>query len=201
MKLIIIDGSDQNDPCRNYVKSLASEKTIVALCNYNIGHGRGMDAAIRMCKTQFALIFDSDTEFVKSPVEEMLNMMEEDTLGVGYMEKTAFDGYEYGAKPQHKNQGYMYMMHPFFHLLQVPEYFKYHPYVHHGAPCYKTALDVHNRGLTDKVYKRFPGLGHTAGKGWCWNPVPPVWIIHNTAGTRKERVKRGKSEIEPGWEY
>lgn len=201
MQLIIIDGSDHNDLCRAYVRTIADEKTTVALCEYNIGHGRGMDMAIRMCKTEFALIFDSDIEFVKSPVAQMLDMMEEDTLGVGYMEKSGLDGYEYGAKPHHKSQPFMYMMHPFFHLLQVSEYFKYYPYVQHGAPCYKQALDVHRRGLTDKVYKRFPGLGHTAGKGWCWEPVPGEWIIHNTAGTRKERVKRGKTEIEGGWDY
>jgi hypothetical protein len=201
MQLIIIDGSDEGDPCREYVRDLASNITTVALCDSNIGHGRGMDTAIKMCNTRFALIFDSDIEFVKSPVQGMLDMMEEDTLGVGYMEKTGFDGYEYGAKAHHATQGFMYMMHPYFHLIQVSEYFKYHPYVHHGAPCYKTALDIHNQGLTDKVYKRFPGLGHTAGKGWCWSPVPGEWIIHNTAGTRRERTRRGKQEIEQGWQY
>ena len=200
MKLIILDGSDVNDPCCSYVCSLASNITTVGVYGYNIGHGRGMNAGIKMVKTKFALIFDSDIIFVKSPVRGMLGMMENDTLGVGYLEKTGFDGYEYGAKAHHKTQGFMYMMHPYFHLIQVSEYFKYHPYIHHGAPCFKTALDVHNRGLTDKVYKRFPGLGHTAGKGWCWEPVPGEWIMHETAGTRKDRVRKGKKEIEQGWE-
>jgi len=201
MQIIIIDGSTPDDPCFSYVRTLASDVTTVGQAGYNIGHGKGMDTAIRMCKTNFALIFDSDIVMLKSPVQLMLNMMEDDTLGVGYMEKTGFDGYEYGAKPHHKIQGFMYMMHPFFHMIQIKEYFKYHPYVHHGAPCYKTALDVHNKGLTDKVYKILPGLGHTHGKGWCWSPVPGEWIRHDTAGTRKDRVRRGKQEIEPGWEY
>jgi len=200
MPIIIIDGSDASDPCYKYVCSLASNITTVAVAGYNIGHGRGMDIAIRMCKTRFALIFDSDIEMVKSPVEQMLAMMESDTYAVGYMEKTGFDGYEYGAHPHHKNEGFMWMMHPFFHLLQVSEYFKYHPYIHHGAPCFKTALDIHNHGLTDKILKRFPGLGHTAGKGWCWTAVPGEWVIHNTAGTRRDRASKGKSEIEGIWE-
>jgi hypothetical protein len=131
----------------------------------------------------------------------MLDMMEPDTYGVGYTEKSAYDGYEYGAKPQHKGQPFMYMMHPFFHLLQVSEYFKFHPYVQHGAPCYKAALDIHRRGLTSKIIKILPGLGHTAGKGWCWEPVPGEYVIHNTAGTRKDRVRKGKPEIEEGWDY
>lgn len=200
MPIIIIDGSDETDPCREYVRSLASDITTVGLATGNIGHGKGMDAAIRMCKTRFALIFDSDIIMKKSPVQAMLDMMDPETYAVGYMEKTGFDGFEYGAKPHHKRQGFMWMMHPFFHLLQVENYFKFHPYVHHGAPCFKAALDIHQKGLTDKVLKKFPGLGHTHGKGWCWTPVPGEWIIHDTAGTRKDRVRRGKQEIEPGWE-
>lgn len=200
MQLIIIDGSDKDDSCYSYVISLASELTTVGICGYNIGHGRGMNAAIGMCRTRFALIFDSDIVFIKSPVQLMLDMMEEDTYGVGYIEKSGFDGYEYGAHPHHKNQGFMYMLHPFFHLLQISEYYKFHPYIHHGAPCFKAALDIHNHGLTDKVIKVFPGLGHTHGQGWCWSAVPGEWILHDTAGTRNDRVKRGKPEIEGIWE-
>ena len=94
----------------------------------------------------------------------------------------------------------MYMLHPFFHLLQISEYYKFAPYVHHGAPCFKAARDIHLKGLTDKIIKRFPGLGHTHGKGFVWSAVPGEWIKHDTAGTRKSRVKRGKQEIEQGWE-
>jgi len=200
MQMIIIDGSDQTDPCYSYVTSLASDLTTVGVCGYNIGHGRGMDAAIRMCRTRFALIFDSDIVFLKSPVQLMLDMMEPDTYGVGYIEKTGFDGYEYGAHPHHKNEGFMYMLHPYFHLLQISEYYKFHPYVHHGAPCFKAALDIHNKGLTNKIIKVFPGLGHTHGKGWVWSAVPGEWILHDTAGTRKDRVSRGKPEIEGQWQ-
>jgi hypothetical protein len=200
MKLIIIDGSDRNDPCFSYASSLASDITTVGVCGFNIGHGRGMDAGIRMCGTRFALIFDSDIVFLKTPVQTMLDMMEEDTYGVGYVEKTGFDGYEYGAHPHHKDQGFMYMLHPFFHLLQISEYFKFHKYVHHGAPCFKAALDIHNHGLTNKIIKVLPGLGHTHGKGWCWSAVPGEWILHDTAGTRHDRASKGKSEIEGVWE-
>jgi len=200
MQMIIIDGSDQGDPCREYIKSLSSDITTVGLSPTNIGHGRGMDAAIRMCKTDFALIFDSDIEMIKSPLDLMLSMVEPDTYGVGYVEKTGYDGFEYGSKPWHKNQGYMMMLHPFFHLLQVKEYFSYHPYTHHGAPCFKTALDIHRKGLTEKVIKILPGLGHTSGKGWTWDAVKPLWVIHETAGTRKMRRKKGLDEIEQGWD-
>ena len=200
MQMIIFDGSNSNDPCCSYVCSLASDITTVGVYGYNIGHGRGMDAAIRMVKTRFALIFDSDVVFHKSPVEKMLNLMEEDTYGIGYLEKTGYDGFEYGAKPHHKNEGFMYMLHPYFHLLNVRNYFKYHPYVHHGAPCFKAALDIHRRGLTGKIIKEFPGLGHSSGKGWVWTGEPREYIEHHPAGTRTIRRNKGFPEIEGQWE-
>lgn len=200
MPLIIVDGSDRTDPCYEYACSLASDITTVAVANYNIGHGRGMDAAIRMCKTRFALIFDSDIEMLKSPVEAMLAMMSPDTYGVGYLEKTGYDGYEYGAQPHHRHQGFMYMLHPYFQLLQVSEYHKFHPYVHHGAPCFKAALDIHTKGLTAQIIKEFPGLGHSSGKGWCWTGAPREFIRHDPAGTRHARSAKGLPEIEGRWE-
>jgi len=182
------------------VKSLQSPITQVECYNKNIGHGRGMDAGIRMIKTRFALIFDSDIVMLKSPVEQMLTMMEDDTYGVGYLEKTGFDGFEYGSKPHHANQGYMMMLHPYFHLLQVKEYYKFFPYTQHGAPCYKAALDIHRRGLTSKIIKEFPGLGHSSGKGWNWVGEPREFIQHDTAGTRMIRRRKGLPEIDPNWD-
>jgi glycosyltransferase involved in cell wall biosynthesis len=200
MMIIIIDGSDPNDPCRKYVESLASDKTIVGLSPYNIGHGRGMNTGIRMCETRFALIFDSDIIMIKSPVQQMLDMMENDTYGVGYLEKTAYDGFEYGAKPEHKGKPFMMMLHPFFHLLQIKNYYKFHPYTHHGAPCYKAALDIHRHGLINKIIKVFPGIHHTSGKGWNWTGKPSEWIQHDTAGTRNLRRAKGQPEIDQGWD-
>jgi hypothetical protein len=201
MPLIIIDGSDHNDPCRAYVISLASDITQVGLADRNIGHGRGMHAAIQLVTTRFALIFDSDVEFIDSPVRQMLDMMEDDTYAVGYMEKSYYNGFEYGSQPANDQSKWMMMMHPFFHLLQVSEYWKFPPYVHHGAPCFKSSLAIHRAGLTDKILKQFPGLGHTSGQGFTWRSVPPVYIRHDTAGTRNENARRGKHEVPDPWEY
>jgi GT2 family glycosyltransferase len=200
MLIIIVDGSDPADECRAYVESLTSPYTMLILCQNNIGHGRGMDLALRQVKTKYALVFDSDIVMIKSSVQQMLDMMEPDTYGVGYTEKTDMGGYEWGARPEHAADGFMYMLHPFFHLLQVSEYFKFHPYVHHGAPCFLAARDIHRQGLTDKIIKVLPGLGHTSGKGWCWSPVAPLWVIHNTAGTRNSRRNKGLSETVPDWQ-
>jgi hypothetical protein len=203
MQIIIIDGSPVGDPCYNYVSSLASDITTVVLCGYNIGHGRGMDLGIRMVKTKFVLIFDSDIVMDKSPVEKMLAMMEEDTYGVGYLERTGLDGFEYGAQPHHAGQEMMMMLHPYFHLLQVSEYFKFHRYVHHGAPCFLAALDIHRKGLTSNIIKEFPGLGHSSGKGWCWTGEPREYIQHlhaRNGGTCEAKRLKGLPQIEGNWE-
>jgi hypothetical protein len=201
MLIIIVDGSDPSDPCRAYVESLTSPYTMLILAGYNIGHGRGMDLAIRQVKTKYALIFDSDIEMLKSPVEGMLALMESDTYGVGYTEPTGEDGFEYGAHPHHKNEKVTRYLHPYFQLLQVSEYFKFPPYVHHGAPCVHTMTAIKKAGLSDKILKEFPGLGHSSSAGWNWTGSPKEWILHDTRGTRDVRTKKRLPEIEGGWDY
>lgn len=180
MSLIIIDGSDPNNPCASYVKSLASDKTTVISAGKNIGHGRGMCKGIEMAKTKYALIFDSDIEMIKSPVSQMLKMMDETTFGVGNICKTGLSGGKI------KDISMLYL-HPYFQLININNYKKYHPYVHHGAPCYLTMRDIHKKKLSGKVLKLFPNLLKD-------------YVIHYRRGTRDERFKNGKPEIEFPWE-
>ena len=201
MQIIIIDGSDATDPCRQYVESLASDITTVGVAGYNIGHGRGMDAGIKLCKTKYALMFDSDIVMLKSPVEKMLELMKEDTYGVGYTEPTGEDGFEYGAHPHHKNETVTRYLHPYFQLLQISEYYKFPPYVHHGAPCVHAMVAIKRAGLSDKILVEFPGLGHSSSSGWNWTGSPKEWIQHDTRGTRDVRVRKHLPEIEGGWVY
>lgn len=203
MMMIIIDGSDSSDSCRAYVESLHSEYTTLVLCPNNIGHGKGMDYAIRLCKTRFALIFDSDIEMIKNPLMEMLKIIKEtdNIYGVGYTEPTGEDGFEYGAHLHHKNETPTRYLHPYFQLIQVSEYFKYPPYVHHGAPCVQTMNAIKRAGLSDKIIKEFPGLGHSSSAGWNWTGSPKEWILHDTRGTRNVRTSKHLPEIEGGWVY
>jgi len=158
MLIIIIDGSDSDNPCASYIKSLASDVTVIISLGYNIGHGRGMCMGIDRVKTKYTLIFDSDIEILKSPVSQMLGMMEDDTFGVGSICKTGFDGVGYGKNPHHKKKGWISYLHPHFQLINIRNYRKYHWYVHHGAPCYLTMVDIHKKGLSEKILKEFPKL-------------------------------------------
>lgn len=200
MPIIIVDGSDPGSPCAHYVKGLASNVTTVLSLGYNIGHGRGMCMGISEAKTPYALMFDSDIEVLKSPVDEMLAMMESDTFGVGYIEyKTAFDGYEWGW-PGHDTPGeWMPYLHPMFQLISIANYRKFYPYVHHGAPCYLTMLDIYKRGLSGRILKQFPGMGHSSGKGLNWIGEPREHIRHDPGTTIRERTGEAPRVIEGGW--
>lgn len=203
MRIIVVDGSTPDMPCYQYLDSLNDINTEVYHVGYNIGHGKGMNYGIDRVKNPFVLIFDSDIEMVLSPVQDMLNMMKDDTFGVGYIEMVAPDGHDYGVFPRHKAVRPLKYMHPYFQLIQLKEYKKYKPFIHHGAPCITTMLDIHRRGLSDRVLKEFPDLGHTSGCGVSWRPCAGKYIRHDVGGfggTGRMRLKEGLPHIEGAWE-
>ncbi|GAG56336.1 unnamed protein product, partial [marine sediment metagenome] len=178
MPIIIIDGSDPQNPCSFYVKTLVSDKTKVISLGFNIGHGKGMHMGISQVKTKYALIFDSDIEMLKTPISQMLEMMEEGTFGVGTIVKTGFDGINYGLRSHHEKTGPILYLHPQFQLININKYKKFPPYIHHGAPCLSTMLDMHKRGLSDKILINFPSL--------------ETFVKHRGRGTREVINLRGK---------
>lgn len=188
MKLIIVDGSDKTNDCYKYVCSLPDERTRVFHVDFNIGHGRGLALGISFVDTPFFLTFDSDIEMLKSPLQVMLEMMEDDTYGVGYTEPTDLGGHDFGVRPDWVKYGSMKYMHPYFSLIQLKEYKKYNGFIHHGAPAVNTMLQLHRMGIADKVLKEFPGLGHSAGQpigGVAnWKAEPREFIKHDRDGTR-----------------
>lgn len=189
MPIIIIDGSSPRDPCYRYVDTLASENTTVVKFNRNIGHGRGMDAGLGMCKTKFALIFDTDIVMLKSPVEQMLAMMEEDTYGVGAFDYVDQGGFGKNNHSQEWRDNAVKYLHPYFQLINVEIYNQFPKYVHHGAPCFLAMNEIHRQGLSNKILKEFPGASIYGDE----------YVQHLTSGTRTERRKRGLPEIEGAW--
>lgn len=187
MPIIIIDGSDAGDPCAAYVRGLASDITTVVPLGYNIGHGRGMCMGIEKAKTPYALIFDSDIELLEPCIPAMLAMMEADTFGVGYIEDIGYDGFRYKIHPH--PEGPLPCLHPYFQLIDIRNYKKFHPYVHHGMPVYLTMLDIHKKGLSGKILKQFPGLV---------NNVHAI-VEHHSSGTGGMRIALGLTHIEGPW--
>jgi hypothetical protein len=200
LPILIIDGSDKNNDCYKYLDGVKSSVTMVIHTDYNIGHGRGMDMGLRMINTEFALIFDSDIEMLKSPISGMLAMMHPDTFGCGWVYEVGEDGFDYGTPGRHQLKIVPYL-HPYFQLINIANYKKFAPYCHHGAPCYKTMLDIYNKGLSKKILKHFNGLtGHTSGEGVNWIGKPSEYIRHDFGGTRIANKKAGLREIPGAWE-
>lgn len=199
LPIMIIDNSDREDPCYLLAESLKSEITEVIHTGENIGHGKGMDFGLRKIKTEFALIFDSDIEMLNSPVVQMLTMVEPDTFGVGWICEIGPDGYDYGTPGKNHVDAIPYL-HPYFQLINVSNYKKYAPYCHHGSPCYKTMIDIYRKGLSKKILKSFPGLGHTSGEGINWIGKPSKYVRHDFGGTRLSNKLSGKNEIIGQWD-
>lgn len=189
LKIIIIDGSDHLDSCYTYVRSLISDITIVKICGYNIGHGRGMNTGIQFVRTKFALIFDSDIVMFKSPVLEMLAMMEEDTYGIGGFDYVDIRGFGKNNHSLEWRESATKYLHPYFQLINVTIYKRFPPYVHHGSPCIHAMNAIKQQGLSNRILKEFPGASIYGSE----------YIQHDTDGTRSERRRKGKPEIEGGW--
>jgi hypothetical protein len=183
MPIVIVDGSEPETECFRYVHSLSSDPlNNVVQVRYNVGHGRGMCIGFYYVDTPHILLFDSDIEMIKNPLKEMNNLLEADSFGAGRVQKTGFDGFDYKGNG---TSGFMLYLHPYFALIQKKVYKQFYPFVHHGAPCVYTMLDIHKRGLSNKILKSFD--------------LDP-YVIHKTAGTRGVIRSRSVYEIEGCWE-
>lgn len=203
MKIIVVDGSSYEDPCYKFIASINDNYVEAFQVGHNIGHGRGMNFGIKKVSTPYVLFFDSDIKMIKSPLKDMAAMIESNTYGVGYLEKVGLDGFDYGVHLIHRRQKPVKYLHPYFQLVQVKEYYKHRPYIHHGAPCIAAMLDLHRKNLSDKALKEFPGLGHTTGQGLSWKACNGEYILHDVAyfgGTGRMRLNMGLPHIEGKWD-
>jgi hypothetical protein len=199
MQLIIIDGSDRADACFDYVASLKGGANMVYQLGRNIGHGRGMHFALERCPTAQALCFDSDIVMLASPLESMQAMLTPETYGVGWVYEIGRDGYDFGT-PERNHLERIPYMHPYFMLLNIRQYFRFKPFVHHGAPCYKAMIDLHDSKQGHRLRSCPLLTGHTSGEGINWRGTPNAYIQHDFGGTRAANRINGKKEIDGVWE-
>jgi glycosyltransferase involved in cell wall biosynthesis len=198
MKMIIIDNSDSGNICQKYLNNICSSVTTVYRFNRNLGHAFGLNFAILKATTDYLLIMDSDTQMIKSPVKKMLRLMDNETYGVGWITEIGKDGYDFGTWNHHKIP--IKYLHPYFCIINRNWFYRFPPFVHHGAPWYKAANALHNSDQLWRI-KSFPGLtGHTEGRGANWVGTPCEYVLHPYGGTRMQLKKEGREEIEGKWE-
>lgn len=198
MPLIIIDNSDKNSDARRSIARFAYEPNIIYQFDKNIGHGKGLDFAIKHADSKYVLIMDTDTIILKNPLPEMFALMDDNVYGVGCITQIGKDGYDFGAFQHHKIP--IPYLHPFFALINREQYFKYRPFAHHGAPWFRTAKEMYEKNESYKI-KHFDGLKafDHAPDGKCI-AAQTEYVLHDFGGTRRKLKSMGRDEIQQGWE-
>ena len=140
---------------------------------------------------------DTDTIMLKDPLPGMIQLMDKDTYGVGCLTEIGRDGYDFGAFPRHKIP--IKYLHPFFALINRKIFWDFKPFVHHGAPWYKTAVQMNDMNETYRL-KHFDGL-----KAFDHDSTGRViaagteYVFHDFGGTRRKLKSMGREEIEQSW--
>jgi len=151
LRIVMVDGSGDH-PCADYVGKLEAGDPLLRAFRYgyNIGHGRGMHAALTHIQSRFALIFDSDVEF-REPglIEAMRAALGEGMYGVGDVQRVNRRGFNV------KRKGIAYL-HPALCLIDRRQYFRFHPFAHHGAPAIHAMIDLADMELSERMLGHFP---------------------------------------------
>jgi glycosyltransferase involved in cell wall biosynthesis len=139
LQILIINASNEDSECTHILNSIQDDYITLVNVGYNIGHGKGMHLGLTTITTDYALIFDSDIYMKNGNIIEPMLRALDYKYGVGEIVKTNDEGYN-DAK------GEINYLHPYFMLLDVAQYFKHPPFVHHGAPCYKAMNEINKSG-------------------------------------------------------
>lgn len=198
MKLLVLDNSDPGHECQKYLATLVDDNTTVHRLNENKGHARALNYGMQFVKTKYALIMDSDTVMLRSPVKAMLRMMKDDTYGCGWITAIGRDGYDYLTWDSQTEE--IKYLHPYFCLINTRLFFHFPPFIHHGNPYAMTMIQLHDQDESHRLVQ-FPGLtGHTTGRGSNWVGTPSEYVQHDFGGTRIALRESGREEIEGKWD-
>jgi GT2 family glycosyltransferase len=133
MKVVIIDGSPAGQ--NHFAKTFADQYTFVDTRGYNVGHGKGMHLGIQYCRTKYFLLVDTDVIVNRPVIDEMMQYMHSGKYyGVGQVVQV-------NALGGNVKRGIPYL-HPHFALIDKYLYERYPAFVHHGAPCIKTMIEL-----------------------------------------------------------
>ena len=181
IQLIIVDGSSFDESSEwIYEFAKKDKKTRVLFNNFNIHHGPGMDTGLRLVRTPYSFLFDTDTNIVKDGmIEKMLNMVafNQDFYSIGTLHNINDYGFDimppYNGliiqnvtKIKERDKGIHYI-HPRAKLLNNKQYFQFFPFIKHGAPCAAAYKSLQKANKQNLLF-HFPVLEyivHPDGKG------------------------------------
>jgi len=155
--LIVVDNSARDGECTRYLREITKrdEHTTIFIMDENVGHGPGMDYALHQIKTEWAYIFDSDTEMVKPGIIEEFELLSRDRsiLAAGHIQLVSRKGRDSGKTKDIVNIQYV---HPAICFINRKLYLECPPFRYHGAPCIGTYTKVHEQGMSDILLVNFP---------------------------------------------
>ena len=157
LPLIVVDNSGEDCECSQYLRKLTKQDKNVSIFTMpeNIGHGPGMDYAINRINTEWAYIFDSDTEMFKSGILETFKVIAgyRKILAAGNKQMVSIAGRSAGRT---KAKADIQYIHPAVCFINRQLYLTYPPFRYHGAPCIDTYTKVHEQVLSDELLSDFP---------------------------------------------
>lgn len=136
----VIDGSCGSEYISEFERvSHGDVCCILEKMPYNIHHGRGMNYAMATSDKDAILFLDTDVEITKAGLlSKMLRCIGSDTYGCGQIVSVSKSGVN--------SMGGIPYLHPRCALIVRRQYNKYPRFIHHGAPCIRTMLQLHYLG-------------------------------------------------------
>ena len=158
LKFVIVNGSPSDDPCTEYCESKKDENTKVINLGKNFSHGLSLNIGMHHIETEYVYIFDSDVE-MKNPnmLEKMINIMEEDTYGIGFINYVDRGGR--GIKTAQagdiRAEGEITYLHPFACIIRMKWYWEFPDFNFSGAP-FILAMNAIQDSIDNVHVKYFP---------------------------------------------
>lgn len=107
----------------------------------NIGHGPGMDMGIKLARTPFVLLFDSDILLIEPCIDMMFEKINDNVYAVGKL-YVRNNKYFYEKHRDLFVGDFAYIIDPAFHLLNRDQYYNFAPYISDGSPTVLSYLDI-----------------------------------------------------------
>ena len=166
VRVILVDNGSR-DASTAYIREQASSHshTKCILNKGNLGHGGGLNQAIRKAVTPFVFTIDTDC-IVKHGgfLELMVQQFGKDPklFALGSLDKRGTSGLKRGPYPY---------VHPWASMLDRAKYLKLQPFARGGAPAMRTMLDAERKGFhfgnfPVRQYVRHIGGGTRANQAW-----------------------------------
>ncbi len=145
LKILLIDNNSPTAELTQIEKYLEHLKGVQLIKNKtNRHHGPAMDQALQMCRSRFALLFDSDCiAYRKGFIEAMKKAHGEDSYMTGEMQYLNHRGFNVSENEPER----LPYIHPHCALINVEQYAGLPPFEKHGSPCFSNQKEANRRKL------------------------------------------------------